>query len=208
MLNIRWNIQWCNGGIVNIPIINYSTYITFQTQKENLRVLLEVHVYFLFFKSAHVFLWFVCFATEFSKLSLQVLKQHIFTFVSKLWTYEINLFNMKVNCIYFFKCIYILETFIGNKKIIYEACTAYKSLLSKGWQGLWMSWVLHDLHIYRSLEITLNKRPMGHIVHLRNQFKSETHMIMLIGGGGGGRINRMVLICKTLNPHHPGMLCT
>ena len=66
---------------------------------------------------------------------------------------------------------------------------------------------------------TSNKRPMGHIAHLRNKFKSVNtseqsydHIIRLIRRGKTHYLkilnqNLMVFISKTLSPLHPRMLC-
>ena len=60
----------------------------------------------------------------------------------------------------------------------------------------------------------LNKRPMGHIAHLRKQLKSintSDYIIMLIKRRKNNIINFMRIYCffiwRNLNPPHPRMLC-
>ena len=76
------------------------------------------------------------------------------------------------------------------------------------------NWILKGFLLLMKKTLKVNKRPMGHIAHLRKQFKSintNDYIITLIKRRKKNIINFIIIYCffiwRNLNPPHPRMLC-
>ena len=99
--------------------------------------------------------------------------------------------------------IKLYKTLLSSFSVLTKYCTCFSSISNFG----------HTPKFKRGIT-PRNKRPMGHIAHLRKQFKSINtydYIITLIKRRKNNIIYFMRIYCffiwRILNPPHPRMLC-